>query len=214
MDADPLHAVERLALAMRPWRLAAAIGAGILVFGLLGALHFGGAPLGLFDLDGEGKPPALFSAALTGGAGLVAFAVGRHRPGRRWPLLGGLLLFMAADDLLTIHEQLQILTGIDWQLLYLPVVLVLGVLGVATLIELRASAAVTEAWLLAGGAAAWLIAQLCEAVEYEDGSKVLHYGVYATIEETLEMAGSGLFLLAFVLALGRLRRPSVHDAGG
>lgn len=175
----------------------------ILVFAVLGALEFDGAPLALFDLDGEGKPPALFASLIdvASAGGAVALHAALRR--RRWLLLGWFLLYMGADDLLTIHEHLQTLTGVQWQVIYLPLFALGGAVGLLALLDLRRLAPRSAALMVTGGAA-WALAQLCEQLEYSDGLMVDGYGALATIEESLEMAGSSLFVLAFLVALRRL----------
>jgi hypothetical protein len=196
------HDHARAAAHHDPVRVAVVLAVVIVLFCVLGASDYRREAHGLFDLDGEGKPPAAFAGLLLLAAGALAVAIGKHR-GRAWTLLGAFLAFMAVDEALKIHERLQTLTGVDWQLLYLPVI-ALG--AVVWLQAWRDAGSVTARArrLLTAGAAAWVVAQLGEALEYRDGEMVEQYAAIATAEEVLEMVGSSLFLLAFLLVLRRL----------
>lgn len=208
----PPRMIERFAIKLP----AATVGWLVLViaaFGVLGALEFSGASLGLFDLDGELKPPAIFSSLLSLASGLFALALGARRDRRCWGALGVFLLFMAADDLLTIHEHLQTASGVDWQILYVPVIIGGGVLWLRALIDMRAIFP-RGALLMVLGAAAWALAQLGEALEYDDGEMVDHYAVLATVEELLEMTGSLLFAVAVAGALRSLAASRRDQSAG
>lgn len=185
----------------------------IAAFGVLGALEFSGASLALFDLDGELKPPAIFSSLLSLASGVLAIALGSRRGRRCWAALGAFLVFMAADDLLTIHEHLQTATGVDWQILYVPVIVLGGVFWLRSLIDMRAIVS-RGAVLMVLGAGAWALAQVGEALEYSDGEMVEHYAVLATAEELLEMAGSLLFAVAVAVALRSLAASRRGQASG
>jgi hypothetical protein len=178
--------------------------APVVLFGVLGALEDHGKPLGLFDLDGEGKPPAAYSALMLLAAGAAALYVAADAAARPlpWRVLGGFFAFMALDEALTIHEHLSDLTGIGWITLYAPVVLVGAVAAVACLLSLRD--VIAGAILLCAGGACWFVAQVLEQLESnpEEG-RVANYWIYATFEECLETAGSVLFLVACIVVYQR-----------
>jgi hypothetical protein len=198
--------IHRWALGVRLGALAAVLAAFVAAFGVLGALEFDGASLALFDLDGEGKPPAIFSALVDIGAGVLALVVYEGLGELRWLLFGVLLAFIGIDDLLTVHEHLQTWTGVDWVFLYLPLVAGGGVVCLLVMARL-VRAAPRAAGLLVAGAAAWLAAYVAEQLEYtRGGAPVERYATLATIEETLEMAGSCLFVFALLLTIRRLAR--------
>lgn len=186
----------------------------ICTIGVLGALEYNGAPLSLFFLDGEGKPPAAFSALLLVAAGVACWYVAAdvaQGTQRRWRVLGGFFLFMSLDEALTIHEQLSLLTDIAWLKLYLPVFVVAFIMAVACLVSLRDVP--PAAALLMGGGACWFVAQVLEKLEankYE--GQVEGYWIYATFEECLEMTGSLLFVLAAV-SVHQTRRARQRSAG-
>jgi hypothetical protein len=186
----------------------------IVSFGVLGALEYNGAPLSLFFLDGEGKPPAAFSALLLVAAGVACWYVAAeaaHQARLRWWVIGGFFVFMSFDEALTIHERLSLLTDVAWQKLYLPVFVIAFVMALACLASLRDVP--PGAALLVGGGACWFVAQVLEKLEANKfEGQVEHYWIYATVEECLEMTGSLLFLLAAV-AVYQTRRAGVGSAG-
>jgi len=102
----------------------------IVVLALLGVLDWKIGLPGPFQLGAEGGTSALFSTGLLVAAAALAvlLGTGRFAPGglATWLALAAFLAFMAFDELLGVHEALERRTGIDWQLLYLPVVLLGG----------------------------------------------------------------------------------------
>lgn len=63
---------------------------------------------GLFDLDGEGNIPAFYSSFMlldcAGLLGLIAATQKQSRDFRQWRFLAFVFLYLAADELLSIHE--------------------------------------------------------------------------------------------------------------
>jgi hypothetical protein len=59
-------------------------------------------------------------------------------PGPRWPWLGltALYAFMGVDEISSIHERIARLTGLRWEIPYIPIMLGAAVLGVAVLLRL------------------------------------------------------------------------------
>lgn len=156
----------------------------------------------LLDLDGEGKPPAAFSALLLAGAGLACFLCrGVDGARRRWAVLGGFFLFMALDESLTLHETASEITGVAWTVLYAPVVLFGGIAWLLVLqrLHVRGARGPRAAWLL--GAVAWATAVVLEEVQSgPETGRVAAYSELATAEECLEMTGNALWLLALAAA--------------
>jgi len=160
----------------------------------------------LLDLDGEANVPAVWSCFLLLAGAASALATGRaDRGGARWPWwpLAGLLLFMAADELLGFHEWIERATGTDWEMLYAPVMLVGAAAGAGVLLRLRDHPRLAVGFLAAGGA--WALAQVLEALQWDGGRPVDAYGELMAAEEILEMAGSVGFILVLVAAAERLR---------
>lgn len=193
-------------------RVAAVLFGGIAIMALLGTLQRLGAAPDLFDVDGEGKPPAAWSAIVLLVAAVAAWLVGTvpsEQPVRgRYQALAAFLAFMGADEGLTLHEHLSDAVGVGWLILYLPVAAGGGVMWLAVLKRLWPHG--RERFLMILGAAAWFGSQLIEKVQSNgQEGRIEGYGALSLIEEILEVTGSALFALALLGALQVLyRRPS------
>lgn len=120
----------------------------------------------LIDLDGEDNVPAIWSGLLLIAAAASALATARaDRGGARWPWwpLAVLFIAMAGDEVFGLHEWLEVRTGLDWQLLYLPVMLVGAAAGLGAAVRLRKLPRLAAGFLAAGGA--WAVAQVLEALQ-------------------------------------------------
>ena len=182
--------------------LAVSIAAMIACGGLLGE----GADVRIFNLNDEWTIPAAFSGALLVGSGVLAGLVAASRAGGgglAFAVLAAFLLVMATDEVAYVHERMEGKTGVDWQLLYLPVALAGGLAWLAALRRLRGNYPASA--MLVGGAVAWLVSQALEAAQWDGATLLYRWMVYP--EETLEMAGSALFGLAFLSALLDRRAP-------
>jgi hypothetical protein len=183
-----------------PMRLAIVFAVSIGVLGILGALEvkYDAAPA--FDLDAELKLPAFAAALILLTAAAVTWLAASTDPSGPWPwgVLAALFVLMAADEALAVHERLEKLAVVDWQLLYLPVMAVGGVSSLVALKRLRRMP--LAAMLLAAGGAAWAAAGLLEAVQWSGPRAVAGYGILMGVEELLEMCGSAAFALAPLLA--------------
>lgn len=187
-----------------PRRVAIALGVAIGGLAVLGAI-FAWEPrpaLARFDLDEERTVPAFFTAFLLVACAVVALRLPRSVVSRGVGLvLSGLLVLASLDEAAEFHERLEARTGVDWQLLYIPVFLaVLVVLGLLVL-GLRRSGFGLRPVLAA--AACWAVAQTLEALQWEDDGPAPGYTWMMVTEETLEMAGSALLLVALL---------TVHEA--
>ncbi|MBM7807374.1 hypothetical protein JOD57_003211 [Geodermatophilus bullaregiensis] len=155
------------------------------------------------DLDGEYTVPAAFSALLLGWCALAAAVLGRStsRRASTWPLA---LLFalMAVDESFSVHERLESATGVDWQLLYSPVVLAGAVAWVGVAWQVRRRPEVLLPWV--AGAVAWGVAQVLEAVQWDGDVKRAGYTAMMVTEELLEMTGSAAWGTALALQLAAL----------
>jgi hypothetical protein len=157
---------------------------------------------GQLDLDAEGRVFAVLSGVilLCGGA-LVVLAVVRRVTPPHVLLLGLLLVFMGLDEIAKIHERLESATGVDWVVLYLPL-MALG--GLAALDLLRRSRDRWVSWLLVLGGACWAVAVVLEKLEWPHGDEALpaaHYVLLMIPEELLEIVGSYLIANALVLLI-------------
>lgn len=196
-DAD----VRRIALVA-----AAAIG----VVGLLGVAYAQAKPGDLLEstglralplgLDTEWSLPAFFSGGLLLAAAALAYLAGQLGVGTsRWPFvaIAGLFAFMGVDEIAVIHESLRYATGVEWQLLYLPIMLFGGIAWLAALRHLWPHVGARSCFAV--GAGAWVLAQPLEWYQRADG--VLHHRWTILPEEVLEMTGSALFGLGLLMAV-------------
>lgn len=179
--------------------LSAATIAVMLTGGLISLPHHGSSDIAwrLFDLDRELNLVAFFSSLLLfGNALMIAKLIQQKYLSRRSFLLAAIFLFMALDEMLIIHETLEIVLATDWQIIYLPIMLFAGLGWIQVL--LRSSGTVRASWFL--GATAWALSQLLEQWQWIDGPggsiEAIHYNVMMVTEELLEMIGSTLFLYA------------------
>lgn len=157
------------------------------------------------NLDSEASVGTWFSAALLWSAAalwLLVAGTTRPRPLSLW-IWTAVLAWLALDEGNAFHERLERWSGIDWQLLYLPV---MGVAAAAwwSLVRRYRSQRGTAALLLTG-AAAWAAALLLELIQNWGGSPVgaAIYDPAMITEEALEMIGSTMFLIAAILVLSR-----------
>ncbi len=168
-----------------------------------------------FDLDSDTDyawPPSIISVALpavwssllfglAGGAWIVVGWV--RRRDRKWlaaGVFGALLLFLGLDELFSIHERIEHGTGLDWQLLYLPV----GMLAAGLLVALAwwtRSEARPAAAMLVAAAASWLIALVLEYLAWRGDEQIDGYALLMIPEELLELAGTSLCILAAIVVL-------------
>lgn len=186
----------------------------VAVFGVLGVVQINVPyfPLShLMDLDFEWVPPALYSAALDASAGLGYLALARQGAvPKAGAFLAALFGLMSLDEWFGLHERLEQWTGIDWQKLYAPVVLVAGI-GALMVLRAWGRRHSEASLLLVGGGALWFFAQVLEYLQWRGPhhTKVLHYNWYMVPEELMEMSGSLLFLLSALVVLKRVREGRV-----
>jgi hypothetical protein len=177
-----------------------------------------------FNMDSEAVPPAYWSALLLwAAAGLALLAVPAGaipaRRTRNWLFLGGLFAFMGLDEWRAIHETLESTTSINWEILYLPIVIPAGVAWLAIVSTLWREHRLAASMMI-GGAICWVLAQGLENYQWGSGlheSDVLLHPGTIPAEETLEMSGSALFGLALMLVIQRTLRKrarSVTSTGG
>jgi CDP-diglyceride synthetase len=181
-------------------------GIAISVFVLMGILQRTAFPeWSAANLDSEVSVATWYSAALLGAAAFWWFLVGvADRPRSLavwmwWPVLA----WLALDERTAIHERLERLSGIDWQLLYLPVMGLAAVAWWGVVRRYRSQTRVVALFVV--GAAVWIAVMLLELVQNWGGSPVQAAIYVPTMitEEALEMVGSTVFLIAAILALDR-----------
>jgi len=179
-----------------PLWIAVAAAMGVVVLGAVG-ISIGDelTPYSRWNLGKEKTVPTFFSATLLVAGGIcAAVAARRSLCGIRlpWLALGLLLLAMGIDEMGGAHEQLERLTGIDWQVLYAPVVLAAGVVWLLIVRQLKGAPRL----MMVAGAAAWGAAQTLEALQWDGDERAAGYEPMMLTEELLEMTGSAFFLLA------------------
>jgi hypothetical protein len=156
--------------------------------------------------------PVLFNWWMLLFAGVAAVVRSRwaetHAEQFAWIGIGLFLAFMGFDELLMIHERVEYRLGVDWQVLYVPVVAVGGIAYLMLLKRMPRWSLAQVMWLTA--ASFWFISQIFEKLEYRAGDvEVPHFRVLDGIEKVFQFTGSALFLLVALLALERaLNRPS------
>jgi hypothetical protein len=190
------------------------VGIGTLVvMGILQRVAF--PDWGLANLDSEVSVATLFSAMLLWAAAawwlLVAISV-RPTSTAIW-VWWGVLVLLAIDEGSAIHEKLERWSGIDWELLYVPV---MGIAAFALWgVFRRYRTQPRIAALLAAGAGFWVAVLVLELTQNWGGAPV-RASIYDTTmiaEEALEMIGSAVFLMAGILALQRAVRKTPKGAG-
>ena len=219
-----MSAMEKLAhwvgRNVTPARFAWPAAAGIVVLGMIGILHTTGViDVPLLDLDDEYNVPSVYSAVLLSCAAAAALLYGAVRVDdgpQMWPavLLAVLFAFLAADEFGQIHERLETATGVDFMVLYAPLVLICGIAWLLVLRRLWHR--VVPRLLFIGGAAAWSVAQLLEDLQWHDdigdGVHADGYNVMMIFEELLELEGSWMFCLALLMPIAAAA--ALSRAGG
>jgi hypothetical protein len=120
---------------------------------------------------------------------------------------------MAVDEYEALHETIEHRTGIDWQVLYLPLLAVIALAWLGTLQSLS-DVPFAQAMLVAG-AGLWIAAQVLEHFEWTgDGSiPVRWYTPMMIVEEIGEMLGTLAFGTALLAALRRWATASATGSG-
>jgi hypothetical protein len=198
--------VVMLASRVRGVVVAVVSGVAIGVFVVMGTLQRVAFPeWDAANLDSEMSVATWFSATLLWAAAfwwlLVAVTV-RPRSLAIWTWWL-VLAWLALDEGSAIHERLERWSGIDWQLLYLPVMGVAAVAWWGVVRRYRSQARIAA--LLMAGAAAWIVVLILELVQNWGGSpaQAAIYVPTMITEEALEMIGSTVLLIAGILALHR-----------
>jgi hypothetical protein len=199
-------------LSSRLRRLALALAAGTAVVALLAIYQVVEDGPRVLSPDYERTIPAFWSGGVLWLAALGALLVARddRMPPPRWPWhgLAALFAFMGIDEILSIHERLARLTGLRWEIPYIPVILGAAVVGLIALARLwRERRPLGICFALA--AATWAGSQVLEIVQWHDDQKVAAYDTLMVTEEIGEMIGSALFAIAL---FGWVLQPDPADA--
>jgi hypothetical protein len=195
------------------WRhLALGLAAAVALLSALGLLYDATGSPRAFQVSGEITEgfniPVLFSWAVLFGAGIASGVRSRLAvtlaERAAWIGVAVLFTFMAFDELLTIHETLEDSAGVDWQLLYLPVIAAGGLAWLALLTRMPRWSLEQVMWLTAAGL--WFVSEILEKLEYDaDDNTVRGFTAMNDTEKVLQFTGSCLFLLVALLAIERVR---------
>ncbi len=204
------------------------LGTCVVLLALLGAYDALISEASAFDLQKELRNGVNFPVLFSGLTLLLAAALCARLAARdvstRWAWVGLALLFafMAVDEVFLIHEDLQELADLKWQILYFPL-FVVGAFAWVT--ALRAFESLAERVLWIGGAAAWVIAQLFgTAAHLTEGSDPLrpraaemaertsYSAPLRAVEEVLEFGGTVLFIWALLLLISHRRAHASYRA--
>lgn len=155
------------------------------------------------NLDSEISIATWFSSALLWMAAFWWLLVGvaaRPRSVFVW-MWSGVLVWLALDEGNAFHEQVERWSGIDWQLLYVPIMGVAAVAWAGVLRRFRYQSRIVA--LLIAAAGSWGIALALELIQNWGGEPVRAsiYDPTMITEEALEMIGSTVLLIAAMLAL-------------
>jgi hypothetical protein len=200
--------LERRFVELLPTRRLAVVGGALMAALVIpGVMHATGVLYRpLFDYDGEKNIPATVSASFLGIAGIAAVFWAFRAKGRgAWAsrVLAILFLFMSADEFGQMHEKLERITGVDWQLLYVPI---MGMAAVAAVALLRRMTSSVTRWLFCIGGACWGIAGVLEVLEYNSGDHRVHgYVPMMLMEENLELLGGLLFAVTMIMLIEHAR---------
>jgi hypothetical protein len=186
-------------------------GVAISVFVVLGILQRVAFPdWSAANLDSEVSVATWFSATLLWVAAfwwlLVAVTV------RPWSLAiwgwWGVLAWLALDEGSAVHERLERWSGIDWQVLYVPLMGIAAVVLWGVFRRYRSQTRIAA--LLVTGTATWIVVLVLELIQNWGGSPVRAAVYVPTMitEEALEMIGSTVLLVAAMLILQRIVRPA------
>jgi hypothetical protein len=149
---------------------------------------------GSFRLNGEWTIATIASAIPLLAGGTAAVLVGSREPVRRrwWIGFALVLAWMSFDEVLAVHERLELATGVDWQLLYLPI----AAAAALCWLNVRARLGPHGRLFMIAGAMAWMASQVLELLQWRGDTKTAEYLALMVPEELLEMTGSLLFLMA------------------
>ncbi len=199
-----LDAAQRLALRIGPQGWLTAVGGVIALLGVIGILRFAyKQELRLFNLDGERNVPTGFTALLLVAVAVLALLVGRESEGRPaigWKVFAVLMMFLAGDELVELHEHVEFHAGIDWKVVYAPIGLVAVYLWFLLGSQLRALGAGFLPFVAAP--ACVLAASIVDDLEIDDqGDPRRGFRVMVVSEELLEMSFGLLVGLSLMAAL-------------
>jgi hypothetical protein len=185
-----------------------------------------------FYLDEEGNFPSLYSALALAIASLLLFTIGKLEEDRQtryyrsWKVLSGIFLYLSLDELLSLHEYLNVLRqlglrGVFFYAWVIPAGLIVAVLcGVFYRFLMDLDPKVRNRIFLSGavfvtGAIGFEI--LGSGIDERLGEPAiftnLSYQIFMTTEESLEMLGIVMFihtLLSYLNQYHGVREMTIH----
>lgn len=179
-------------------------GTAIAVFATLGILQRTAYPRwDLANLDSELSIATYFSATLlwiSAAAWLLVALTAQPRSRSLWTWWV-ILAWLALDEGAAIHERVEKWSGIDWQVLYIPILAVAAVAWWGVVRRYGNQEPVHR--LVIAGAVCWAAALALELAQHWGGepAPAIIYNPTMITEEVLEMAGATVFVIAAVLAL-------------
>jgi uncharacterized membrane protein YidH (DUF202 family) len=214
---DRPRAAEDVLRSVRIGRRVVLVMVGLQTAGHLAFLTIDGA--GLLDVNREGGVGAVVAAAVLLVAAAGAFQLRRQEHQRADRVLGGILVFLALDELLVIHERVGIVTArvlglsdawdsVLWPLMYLPLLgLVLALLLLlARQVPRPAGRAIrTGLGLLVGAVSLEVLSAPFSTPTTASG---LVHSYEGMVEEALELGGWGLIATGLVDAAIAVRQTS------
>ena len=211
VDAPTPGRVAVLASKVPPAAIVAIAGAGIgivIVFGILQRAAF--PEWGFANLDSEASFATWFSSGLLWAAAFWWFLIAvTSRPRTTvlwiwWPVLA----WLALDEGTAIHERVERWSGVDWQILYLPVMALATWAWWGVLRRYRSQTRIAVP--LIAVATVWIVALALELVQNWGGSPIQAavYDPTMILEEALEMVGATALLVAAASALRLAVRPT------
>ena len=177
-------------------------------------LHHGPLPdldedlVALFSLSWEGNLPTWYSSALLLACAITLFLIAgsaARREARYWSLLAAVFGYLSIDEAVGLHEQLNDVVHLSGPLYFgwiVPAGIAVALLGLAYLRFLRALPSETRRRFLVAGAlyvAGALFMEIPLGLWTEaHGDGNLGYALIDFAEESLEMIGATLFLVALL----------------
>ena len=158
----------------------------------LGLAEHAGASLTPFDLDHDFSLPSLLTGFLMLAAGGLAALLARHGSRGLWTVAALTFAGLGVEELLYAHQRLEARADLTWTTSFLPIVVVAGIVWLATTRSIRSAQART---VVLAAAATWLVAQALEGAFVNDTFAV------AVVKPVLDLVAAGALVLGLVIEL-------------
>lgn len=206
-DPSNVGRIVRLVARVPVVLVAVVSGLAIGLFVVLGILQRVAFPeWGFANLDSEVSIATRFSAALLWAAAFWWLLVALATHPRSLPIWGwwAVVAWLAIDEGSAVHERLERWSGIDWQVLYAPLIGLAALALWEVIRRYRRQELVTA--MLVTGAATWAVVLALELIQNWGGSTAQPAIYVPTMiaEEALEMIGATALLIAAMLMLRQM----------